>query len=58
MFDWDNNGRTDWQDAYVFHELISKGNDHSPRPGPCASSGKGCAWLWAILLIFLILISK
>lgn len=58
MFDWDKNGKTDWKDAYVFHEIINKDSRKSSGHPPAPASSKGMGCVWAVVFLFLFLISR
>ena len=55
MFDWNNDGKNNWHDDYVYHELIpNKENNH--KQTPLTSNGCGC--LFPVILILLILFTS
>ena len=41
MTDWNNDGKTDWQDAYIFNEIINESENHSTYRSPSGSSSGG-----------------
>ena len=38
MTDWNNDGKEDWKDAYIYHELLND-TESSNYSGSCSGSG-------------------
>lgn len=39
MTDWNNDGKTDWKDAYIFNEIIDKPESNNTYRSSSGSSG-------------------
>ena len=51
MPDWNGDGKNDWHDDYVFHEIINKPSKKSSNHSNHASSNSGCSICVVIAIV-------